>query len=203
MHKDRARMMADKDYREEMRTIAKKVTFGIFYGMEAYTLSLTAEIGVPEAQAYINQFFSTNERYNAWYQQTLRTLEATGEVTSLTGRKRRFVMLQPNPRVLKQAVNFPIQSTAGDVTLNAVIRLHHALKPLDCHILFDVHDAIVFEINKRHRYEAMALIKSVMEEPAFPDIDPTFPAIPTDAYIGKSWGHAQPIKDYSDLRQAV
>jgi DNA polymerase I-like protein with 3'-5' exonuclease and polymerase domains len=112
--------------------------------------------------------FATYKHYDRWYKETLRTLERTGEVTSITGRKRRFVMLQPNPRVLKQAVNFPIQSTAGDVTLQAVIRLHEPLKALDCHILFDVHDAIVFEISKKHRYEAMQLIHDVMESATVP-----------------------------------
>jgi DNA polymerase I len=202
MHKSRARMMADPDYKEEMRRIAKIVTFGIFYGMEAYTLSQTAEIPVPEAQAYINAVFANNKHYDRWYKETLRQLERTGEVTSITGRKRRFVMLQPNPRVLKQAVNFPIQSTAGDVTLQAVIRLHEPLKALDCHILFDVHDAIVFEISKRHRYEAMQLIHDVMESPPFPDIAPDFPCIPTESYIGRSWGHAEKIKDFEAWRAA-
>lgn len=202
MRKDRARMMADDNYREEMRRIAKIVTFGIFYGMEAFSLSKTAEITVNEAQAYINGFFKSNAMYAKWYQQTLRTLMETGEISSLTGRKRRFVLLQPNPRVLKQGVNFPIQSTAGDVTLNAVIKLHHLLKPLDSYILFDVHDAIVFEIAKRHRYEAMRLIKETMEAPPFPDLDPDFPCIPTEAYIGQSWGHATKIKDYEALRAA-
>lgn len=202
MHKDRARMMADADYREEMRRIAKIVTFGIFYGMEAYTLSVTAEIPVSEAQQYINGVFANYRQYDAWYKETLRTLERTGEVTSITGRKRRFVMLQPNPRILKQAVNFPIQSTAGDVTLQAVIRLHEALKQYDSYILFDVHDAIVFEIAKRYRYEAMSLIHRVMESQPFPDIAPDFPCIPTEAYIGRSWGHAQKIKDFAALRAA-
>lgn len=200
MHKSRERMMQDDDYREEMRRIAKIVTFGIFYGMEAVTLSKTADIPIPEAQEYINGVFSNYRDYDAWYKQTLRTLEATGEVTSITGRKRRFVMLQPNPRVLKQAVNFPIQSTAGDVTLQALIRLHPLLKQYDSHILFDVHDAIVFEIAKRYRYEAMSLIHEVMESPPFPDIAPDFPCIPTESYIGRSWGHAQKIKDFATLR---
>jgi DNA polymerase-1 len=201
MHKSRERMAADPDYKEEMRRIAKIVTFGIFYGMEAYTLSVTAGIPVPEAQQYINGVFANYRDYDRWYKQTLRTLETTGEVTSLTGRKRRFVSIgTPNQRVLKQAVNFPIQSTAGDVTLQAVIRLHPLLKQYDSRILFDVHDAIVFEISKRYRYEAMSLIHEVMESPPFPDIAPDFPCIPTEAYIGKSWGHATKIKDFEALR---
>jgi DNA polymerase I-like protein with 3'-5' exonuclease and polymerase domains len=144
-------------------------------------------------------FFRKNEAYNAWYRRTLKELERTGEVSSLTGRKRRFVMLKPNPRVLKQAVNFPIQSTAGDVTLQAVVALHEPLKALDSYILFDVHDAIVFEISKRHAYEAMQLIKRVMEAPPFPLLAPDFPAIPTEQYIGQSWGHATKIKDLKVL----
>ncbi len=200
MHKSRAMMAADDNYREEMRRIAKVVTFGIFYGMEAYSLSQTAQISVSEAQAYINGFFRSNTLYNAWYRNTLQTLERTGEIQSITGRKRRFVMLEPNPRILKQAVNFPIQSTAGDVTLSAVIKLHPLLKPLDSYILFDVHDAIVFEISKKHAYEAMQLIKHVMEAPPFPLLAPDFPCIPTEQYIGKSWGHAQKLKNTADIR---
>lgn len=200
MKKSRERMMADADYREEMRRIAKTVTFGIMYGREAYSLSLEIECAVWEAQAYIDGWFNSNAVYAQWYKDTLAQLERTGEVVSITGRKRRFVLINANPRVLKQAVNFPIQSTAGDVTLQALIRLYEPLQRLDCHILFDVHDAIVFEINKKHRYEAMSTIKEIMESKPFPDIAPDFPSIPTEMYCGKSWGHAIKIKDLEELR---
>jgi DNA polymerase I-like protein with 3'-5' exonuclease and polymerase domains len=105
--------------------------------------------------------------------------------------------------VLKQAVNFPVQSTAGDVTLQAVIRLHPILKQYDCHILFDVHDAIVFEISKKYKHIVLPLIKEIMESPPFPDIAPDFPCIPTEVYCGKSWGHAQKVKDVYHLENVA
>jgi DNA polymerase-1 len=199
MHKSRERMALDADYREEMRRIAKIVTFGILYGMEDYALSMTAGISVQEARDYIEQFFVTNAKYAKFYRDTLRTLERTGEITSLTGRKRRFVLLTPNPRALKQAVNFPIQSTAGDCTLMSLIQLHPMLKQYDSHILFDVHDAIVFEVAKKYRHIVLPLITNIMESPKFPDTHPEFPSIPTEAYIGSSWGHAKKIKDVYNL----
>jgi len=199
MHKSRERMLADSNYREEMRRIAKVVTFGIFYGMEEYSLAKTAEISVPEARNYIVDFFRKNEAYNTWYRNTLKQLERTGEVTSLTGRKRRFVMLKPNPRVLKQAVNFGIQSTAGDVTLTAIIRLHPMLKQYDSYILFDVHDAIVFEVSKKYAHIVLPLIKETMEAPPFPELAPDFPQIPVEVYYGKNWGQAEKLKDVYHL----
>lgn len=203
MHKDRAMLLADEDYREEMRRIAKIVTFGIFYGMEAYSLATIAGISVSEASEYIESFFASNKEYAKFYQRTLTQLQATGEIESLTGRKRRFVLLQDNPRALKQAVNFPVQSTAGDLTLTAMIKLHPMLKQYDTHIMFDVHDAIVFEVSKKHKHVALPLIKEVMESKLFAEYDPDFPSVPVELYCGRSWGHAQKIKDVYNIGSVV
>lgn len=192
----RERMMADANYREEQRRIAKIVTFGIMYGIEAYGLSKSINNTPEVAQAYIDGWFRHNNMYADWYQETLRTLQKTGEVMSLTGRKRRFILLQDNPRALKQAVNFPIQSTASDVTLSALIKLHELLKPYDTHILFAVHDAIVFEIAKRYRHIVIPMIMDVMQAPQFAGLD--FPGIPCDFKIGRSWGEAHEITDFSE-----
>ena len=43
----------------------------------------------------------------------------------------------------------------------------------------------------------MQLIKHVMEAPPFPELAPDFPCIPTEQYIGKSWGHATKAKEHS------
>jgi uracil-DNA glycosylase family 4 len=192
----RERMLNDANYREEQRRIAKIVTFGIMYGIEAYGLSRSINNTPEVAQAYIDGWFRHNAGYAAWYQDTLRTLQQTGEVTSLTGRKRRFILLQDNPRALKQAVNFPIQSTASDVTLSALIKLHEMLKPYDTHILFAVHDAIVFEVHKAWRHITIPMIMNVMQAPQFDGID--FPGIPADFKIGRSWGEAHQIYDFSE-----
>jgi hypothetical protein len=73
------------------------------------------------------------------------------------------------------------------------------LKQYDSHILFDVHDAIVFEVAKKYRHIVLPLITNIMESPKFPDTHPEFPSIPTEAYIGSSWGHAKKIKDVYNL----
>lgn len=192
MHRSRERMLADKNYREEQRRIAKIVTFGILYNMQEYTLSKTAGISVEEARTYIDNFFITYNKYAEYQQRTIDTLRRTAELETITGRKRRFVLFQEDARVLSQSVNFCIQSTAGDVTLAAMIKLHYMLKPYDSHILFDVHDAIIFEIAKKHRQTVVPMIIEVMQESQFPEYD--FPSIPVDAFIGHNWGAAKPIK---------
>jgi DNA polymerase I-like protein with 3'-5' exonuclease and polymerase domains len=62
--------------------------------------------------------------------------------------------------------------------------------------LFAVHDAIVFEVHKAWRHITIPMIMNVMQAPQFDGID--FPGIPADFKIGRSWGEAHQIYDFSE-----
>jgi DNA polymerase-1 len=175
----------------EDRRKMKLVTFGVMYGREERSLAEGIKTSVPQAAAYIRNFFKRYPKYTEYYKDVQRTAQDVGELVSATGRKRRFIFIGSDVRMLKQAVNFPIQSTTSDCTLSSLIELHEKLKPVCGHVLFTVHDSIIFEVHKDYIEESRQIIHDVMTAQRFPGL----PRIPIEMKIGKSWGDAKETHD--------
>lgn len=171
---------------EKERENSKYVTFGIMYGRGAKALS-THELQCTEkeAQIFMDRWHSRYPTYVEWCEKTMRTALRTGELVSVTGRKRRFGLINGSDahEMLRQAINFPIQSAASDITLLAFYDLHESLRQYDSHVLFAVHDSLVFEINKDYLQEAATLIRKTMSKQWFSH----YPPVPVDIKIGNDW----------------
>jgi DNA polymerase I-like protein with 3'-5' exonuclease and polymerase domains len=186
------------------RRANKYVAFGIMYGRGAPSLAM-GELKVDPiiagfmkagqqqqafnvADRYIKRWLARYPQYAAWREKQKRDAAEEGELITMTGRKRRFLLVigTESFKALNQAVNFPIQSTAHDVLLSALVELHERLKPLCGHILFEVHDSLIMEVHKRHFAESMQLIYDVMTAVRFPGMV----SIPVEFKVGKSWGQA-------------
>lgn len=177
------------------KALAKTVTFGIMYGREAKSLSHAIGTNSYQAQQYINNFFKRNADYAKYYKDIQDQIKSEGEIVSAFGRKRRIIILDEGVRALKQAVNFPVQSTTSDCTLSSLIELHYLLKPFDAYILFTVHDSIIFEVPKKHGvFElCMSIIHDVMTRPRLKL--PNFPHLPVEIKVGESWGTTRECHD--------
>lgn len=146
----------------------KFVTFGVMYGREAYSLSLGLKSTIPEAQVYIDKFFARFPVYYQWWKDIQAQTLETGILKTDYGRRRRWKLITPDleKHILKESINFPIQSMASDICLTSMIKLNTILRERDWgRTLFTVHDSIEFEIRKEHLDEACLLIKEVMEHP--------------------------------------
>lgn len=186
------------DVTKAQRDQSKYVTFGVMYGRGATALGKAELQCHPSvAQQYIDRFYQRYPDYRAWMLQTQQEVRRAKEVVSMTGRKRRFYWLDhPDAhRVLRQSINFPIQSTSNDVTLTSAIAIHRRLKPLDSYVLWTVHDSIVFEISKRHFAEVATIIHEEMTRPRW-----DLPAMPIEMKVGRSLFD---VVEYKTLRDCI
>lgn len=167
---------------EAARFRAKKVTFGIEYMEGAQGLSHhTKGIGcsVFEAQQYIDNWFARYPDFRKWQQALITKCHKEGEIQTIFGRKcRKPIML--DHRQDRQVGNMPIQSTAGDCLLTSAIELHSILPNYDSHILWLIHDSIVFEVAKKYLEPALQAIKYVMTKPRHPQL----PGLPVEIKVG-------------------
>ncbi len=174
------------------RDWSKPITFGIMYDRSAYSLA-NGELQCTEAEAqdYLDRYWTRYPVYHKWWLDTKNQALTKGYVETLTGRRRRFGFInqQSMPHIMRQAINMPIQGTASDVTLAALVRLHYRLKPLKARILFTVHDSIAFDIPKTVFDEAFEIIKEEMTAPVFgTDI-----RLLVDFKMGSRWGNMQKV----------
>ncbi len=154
----------------DLRRQAKAINFGIIYGMSAFRLAKELDISRKMAQTYIDSYFGRYAGVKTFIDDTIEGAKATGEVTTLLGRKRRLNDINSSNTNLRNfaeraAMNTPIQGSAADLIKLAMIHMDRLLteKKLKSKMLLSVHDEIIFETPHEEKEELMALARSTME----------------------------------------
>lgn len=167
-----------EDFEHWQELAAKTVTFGTFYGRTPH--SIAREFGVTVAQAedwqikIINQYPELAS-YREWCQ---REIAKNGYLETPFGR-RRYVDRDT------QGFNFPVQSSAGDVTLGSIWRADQD----DLDPRLTVHDNIIFNVPRKQLKFYVKKIKEIMERD-IPELGMSFKA---DYTVGENWYEMEPI----------
>jgi DNA polymerase-1 len=195
----------------ELRNIAKRINFGIIYGVGApglseqiprpdqYTL-LPHKQWVDVCQAYINQYLDTYLLVKRFVNEGKRTVKRYSQVENSFGRIRHLPHAKAT-RILKdrskywlearagrQGVNFLIQGEAADLFKTAVVRVAELLKDKKTHIVNFVHDEIQVYLHKDEMY-LLKEIKLLMED--FNDY--TVPILVDIEYSTTNWAEKQEL----------
>lgn len=175
----------------EQRRRAKTTNFGIIYGQGAFGLS--KKLGIPrkEAEAFIDTFQSRYPGIRRYMIQTLASAKRDGYVETLSGRRRYIPEVNAGNRQIRDfgermAINAPIQGTAADVIKIAMVKLFPKLDGLPCAMLLQVHDELVFEVD-RDAVEALTAVVRETMEAAFPLDVP----LRVDVHSGETWMEAK------------
>lgn len=180
------------------RYMAKCCNFGVMYGRGAASLAEGPEMDYiqdnggtrwskDEVQEFFDRMLGNWPRYNEWMDEQRALVYEQQFVETPTGRRRRFPFIPPNDSGAagRQAINTPIQGTASDFTVSALIRIHARL-PKGAAIVSTVHDSILIECKKALVDEVLEIVKYEMEENLpFDNVDLPFLA---DAEIAEKWG---------------
>lgn len=173
------------------RSFAKRVNFGLIYGMGAFRLARDSALTLAEANAFIERYFARLPRVQAYLNETKRLAREPQGLTTLFGRRRLFPALvsgKANRQVLqaeeRAAINMPIQGSAADIIKRAMINVHDALKAskLGAVMTLQVHDELVLEVPENEIDETCALVVEQMEN-AYP-LDPP---LRVNAEAGPNW----------------
>ena len=157
----------------DQRSFAKRVNFGLIYGMGAYRLARDSELTLGESQRFIETYFERLPKVQDYIEETKRSAASNGYVETLLGRKRYFKALQEdqvNRRKIeaeqRAAINMPVQGTAADIMKRAMINLYHALQQrgLNAKMILQVHDELVLEVPDAELDTTRALVVKVMED---------------------------------------
>ena len=154
----------------EMRRSAKVVNFGVLYGMGATRLAAQLKIPRAEASSFIDNYFSTYAMVEHYIRATVDQGRKLGYVETLTKRRRYLPDLLSDNRQFKEnaeriAANTPIQGSAADLIKIAMINIHAKLEAsdLECDMLLQVHDELVFEVPESEVAAVSKLVKAEME----------------------------------------
>jgi DNA polymerase-1 len=156
-----------------MRIFAKRVNFGILYGMGAFRLARDSDMTLAQAQQFIETYFSQLPGVKAYLDRAKALARDPGYLTTLFGRRRSFPGMSGgnhNARAAaeREAINMPIQGTAADIMKRAMIDVAAALDKagMETRMLLQVHDELVLEAPEGEAHAAAALVARVMESAA-------------------------------------
>ena len=141
------------DVTADLRRKAKAVNFGIVYGISAFGLSNDVELGVKEAQQFIDSYFALYPEIKIFMDSTIDFAKEAGYVVTLSNR-RRYIPELKSPVYMQRefgkrtAMNAPIQGSAADIIKMAMINIDRELteRKLKSKMVFQVHDELVFEV---------------------------------------------------------
>lgn len=192
------------DNYKEHRTIAKNVNFGTFYGLFPRGLQKTLKFkaGVEKSMSECEKIlFNLKHGYKgltAWQEETKADAARRMYSETWLGRRRYLPGIISDNWGQKSfaercALNTPIQGTAADILKLAITRIlaglpeREWLKPI-----LQIHDELTFIIPEDRLKEAVAFIRTCMEEKPFPEFD--LPLI-AEASAGPTFGMMEELED--------
>ncbi|MAU09135.1 MAG: DNA polymerase I [Anaerolineaceae bacterium] len=178
------------DVTYEQRSFAKRVNFGLMYGMGAFRLARDSNLTLAEAEGFIKTYFERFPGVQKYMDSVERSARDEGYVQTLLGRKRFFPNLAAGNRgqraqgELRAAINMPIQGTAADILKIAMLKLHDALNQRtdSARMILQVHDELVLEVEDEQLDDVTRLVVDTMEA-AYPLDVP----LVANASIGRNW----------------
>lgn len=175
----------------EMRRRAKVINFGIIYGMGINALRANLETTREEAQKFYDEYFAHFKGVADYIEKAKEDARGKGYTETLFGRKRYFPEIKSAVEYVRKeaermAVNAPLQGTAADLIKLAMVRIDEALEKKSlkpkARLLLQIHDELLFEIERGSIEKAVPEIKKIMEGVYGGDIP-----IETSVVVGKNW----------------
>ncbi len=147
---------------KEQRDFAKRLNFGVVYGIGAQRFSMMTGISLADSEEILRRYFATYRALDAWLRAAAQRAVRERTARTMSGRLARF-KFDPEDRqaaslVQRNGKNMPVQGLSADILKRALRLLHDKIKDTSARIVNIVHDEIVVEVDAG---EAEAVAKTV------------------------------------------
>ena len=196
LHSEMQEKIFKKDYDphdKDQRMAAKIVNFGIPYGRGPASVAQQLKVDMPTAKRYLADWHAGAPRVKNYIAKchNMATAEPQQVWYTVFGRARHYFVTSENIyHTQNQSVNFPITSTANDITIHALVEIGKWLQEqgLDAYLVNTVHDSIILEVRPADAQRVAEKCQEIMAA-----IPPTYlvgTEVPfrADAEIGECWG---------------
>lgn len=174
---------------ERQRDIAKRVNFGILYGMSSFGLSQELGISPQEAQGFIDEYFLRYPKVKDYIDKVFAEAKEKGYVATILGRKRYLpdfnnANMQLREFAHRQAVNAPIQGSCADLIKVAMVSIFNECreKRLASKMVIQIHDELIVDVPAQELEVVAPLIRRHMETSI-----PLGVPVKVDVKTGKNW----------------
>jgi DNA polymerase-1 len=184
--------LALDDVGNDERRAAKAINFGLIYGMSAFGLAKQLNIGRKEAQDYVDAYFEKYPGVLQFMDRIRKQAAENGYVETVFGRRLYLPEINARNGMRRQAaertaINAPMQGTAADIIKRAMIGVHNWIETSQppVKMIMQVHDELVFEVDKNAIDEMRPVINELMSGAA----ELSLPLV-VEAGVGDNWDEA-------------
>ena len=147
---------------KDQRDFAKRLNFGVVYGIGAQRFSMMTGLSVTEAEDVLRRYFATYRKLDTYLRESASRAVSEKQARTASGRLVKFNFdaadRQQVSMTQRNGKNAPIQGTSADILKRALRLLNDELRNTSAGIVNIIHDEIVVEVDDG---EAEAVAKTV------------------------------------------
>jgi DNA polymerase I-like protein with 3'-5' exonuclease and polymerase domains len=150
----------------EQRDFAKRLNFGVVYGIGAQRFSIMTGSSVPEAENILRKYFATYRGLDTYLREAADRAVSERQARTGSGRLVRFRYDEQDRQQIsmtkRNGKNTPIQGTSADILKRALRLLKDELRGTNAQIVNIIHDEIVVEADANEAQEVALKVERAM-----------------------------------------
>ena len=158
--------VAQDQVSKDQRDFAKRLNFGVVYGIGAQRFSIMTGLRVTEAEDVLRRYFATYRGLDRYLRESANRAVSEKQARTASGRLVRF-NFDPADRqqismTQRNGKNAPIQGTSADILKRALRLLREELRGTSARIVNIIHDEIVVEVDEGEAGEVAQKVEQAM-----------------------------------------
>lgn len=182
----------------DQRNRVKQITYALLYGLGDAALGASLGINTKKAAKLKDDFLQKFSGIAAWLEQVREGCRTSGRITTLHGRHRWLPHINhedssERSRAERAAVNSVCQGSAADIAKAAMVAIHRrlgvdaaaeGLPPGCAHLVLQIHDEFLLEVDEDKVEKVARVVKSSMEVAG----EGLSVPLRVKLHVGPSWG---------------
>ena len=157
---------APENVTPEQRSFAKRLNFGVVYGIGASRFAMMTGLSQTEAENTMRRYFGTYRGLDSYLRESGRKVIAERQARTASGRMMRLRFDESDRQQIgaakRNGVNMPIQGTSADILKVALRLLHESLSGTSGKLVNIVHDEIIVECDASEAEDMAVKLEAAM-----------------------------------------
>jgi DNA polymerase I-like protein with 3'-5' exonuclease and polymerase domains len=151
---------------KEQRDFAKRLNFGVVYGIGAQRFAMMTGLTVPDAENVLRRYFGTYRQLDTYLRDAANRAVSERQARTASGRLVRFRYDENDRQQIsmtqRNGKNTPIQGTSADILKRALKLLRDELRETNAKVVNIIHDEIVVEADADEAQDVAEKVERVM-----------------------------------------
>lgn len=165
------------------RHMAKVLGHGTNYNGKPYTMAKHTKLAATLIAEFQQKYFRAFPAHQRWHAAVASELLQTGNLTSITGRRRWFFGRRNDDTTIREAIAYGPQGAVGDILNQGMLRVWRLNV---CQLLLQIHDAILVQYPTHLEHEILPVLIETIKVPITLANSRTL-IIPSEAQVGWNW----------------